>query len=254
MSGHRLGDRSDLLGPDRRRYLLYCLHLYSTPMKLADVAEQVLVWEREGEPGDYLRERLRLYNELYHEHLPVLRDAGLVAYDRPEDMVELGPRAAAFEPRLERHLSAELGDLLHAEHSAFEGPSPGPFPAGLYRALAAPERRRVLFYLLDRSEVSPARLAEVLAGPPADEEASVGPGARARTLEDLEEVHLPVLEAVGLVEYDEDAGTVSLSSLTEPVRRVIRSAARGSTDRATRREERSARSARDAPDEPSSRP
>ena len=111
------------LAPDRRRYLLYCLYLYSNRMTLADVAEQVLVWERGNGPEDYLRERLYVYNDLYHEHLPVLCEVGLVEYDQCEDVVSLGPAASEFEPALERHLSAELGDLLHAEHSTFERPA-----------------------------------------------------------------------------------------------------------------------------------
>lgn len=224
MSGHDTGEGEDPLAHDRRRYLLYCLHLYSGSMRLADVAEQVLVWEHETGPEDYLRERLYVYNDLYHEHLPVLREADLVAYDQREDAVGLGPAAAEVEPALERRLSAELGDLLHAEHSTFEGPSPGPFPAGLYRALAVPERRRALYYLLDRRGVPTGELADVLAGWRAAEEGVVGAEERARILDDLREVHLPLLGDTGLVEYDPDAGTVTLSSLDGSVREVIRSA------------------------------
>ena len=234
MSGHGNDEEEGPLAHARRRYLLYCLHLYSNPMRLADVAEQVLVWERDDEPEDYLRERLYTYNDLYHEHLPVLREAGLVEYDQREDVVRLGPAAAEFEPALERHLSAELGGLLHAEHSTFEGPSPGPFPAGLYRALAVPDRRRTLYYLLERSGVPVGELADVLAGWRSVEGWSVGPGTRARTLEDLREVHLPMLAEVGLVEYDTDAETVALSSLTGSVREVIRSAIPSGTPRPSR--------------------
>lgn len=230
MSEGRLGSASDPLAADRRRYFLYCLHLYSTPMTLADVAEQVLSWEHAGRPEDYLGERLRLYNDLYHEHLPVLVEAGLVDYDQGDDMVTLGPEAAAFEPRLERHLSTELGDLLHAEHGALEGLSSGPCPSGLYRALAAPERRRALRYLLDRSRVSLEDLADVVAGEAPDE-----PRERALLLAALRDTHLPVLESVGLVEFDSDVGTVTLAALTDPVRAVIRSAVPADTDRLGRR-------------------
>lgn len=209
---------------ERRRHLLYCLYLYSGPMELADIAEQVLIWGCENEPGDYLRERLYVYNDLYHEHLPILREAGLVEYDQCEDVVGPGPATAEFEPALERHLSAELGDLLHAERGTFEGPAPGPFPAGLYRALAVPERRRALYYLLDRTDVATGELADVLAGWRAIEKVTVGPEERARILDELREVHLPLLGDVGLVEYDPDGGTVALSSLTGSVREVIRAA------------------------------
>ena len=233
MSEHG-NDEEGPLAHARRRYLLYCLHLYSNPMRLADVAEQVLVWEHEDEPDDYLRERLYTYNDLYHEHLPVLREADLLEYDQREDVVRLGSAADEYEPALERHLSAELGDLLHAEHSAFEGPSPGPFPAGLYRALAVPERRRALNYLLDRSGVPTDELADVLVGWRAAEEGAVGAGERARILEGLRETHLPMLAEVGLVEYDTDTGTVELQSLTGSVREVIRSAVPSGAARPTR--------------------
>lgn len=225
MSEHRTGEGERPLAHDRRRHVLYCLYLYTSPMKLADVAEQVLVWEQGDDPGDDLRERLHTYNDLYHEHLPVLRRAGLVAYDQRDDMVGLGPAASEFEPVLERLLSEELGDLLHAERDTFDGPSPGPFPTGLYRALADPERRRVLYYLLDRSAVSVDELADVLAEwrRAADDEV-VDPEERAHIRADLRDVHLPLLERVGLVVQDTDAGTVRLSSLTEPMREVIRSA------------------------------
>lgn len=225
---------SDPLAHDRRRYLLYCLHLYSTPMKLADVAQQVLVWEREDEPADYLRGRLRVYNDLYHDHLPALCEAGIVEYDQEDDMVDLGPAAPGVEAELERHLSAELGDLLHAEGNAFERAPPGPFPAGLYRALAVPERRRTLYYLLDRPTSSVAELVDVLADWRAVEDGSVESAARTRTLEDLQEVHLPMLAEVGLVEYDTEARTVALSSLTGSVREVIRSAIRSGSPRRDR--------------------
>jgi cytochrome c oxidase subunit 2 len=46
-------------------------------MTLADVAEQVLVWERGGTPENSIRERLHTYNDLYHEHLPILREVDL---------------------------------------------------------------------------------------------------------------------------------------------------------------------------------
>lgn len=245
--GDSEGEREGPLGHDRRRRLLYCLHLYASPMKLADVAEQVLVWERENRPEDYLRERLYTYNDLYHEHLPVLREADLVEYDQRDDMVGLGPAAPEFEPVLERHLSAELGDLLHAEHSTFEEPSPGPFPVGLYRALAVPERRRALYYLLDRSRVSLDELADVLAGWRATDAGMVGPEERGRIRTVLERVHLPLLEDVGLVDYDPDAGTVALPPLTRSVRRVIGSAVPTGSERSLHTAGERTRDARDGP-------
>lgn len=231
MNGRDTGDREGPLSDDRRRYLLYCLYLYTPPMKLADIAEQVLVWETEEEPEDYLRERLYLYNDLYHEHLPVLREADLVEYDQREDAVDLGPAAAEFEPALERQLSAELGDLLHAEHSAFEEPPLGPFPEGLYDALADPDRRRTLYYLLERDRASLDELADVLAGWRTADDGAVGPEVRERIRTALERSHVPLLEEVGLVAHDAEGGAVRLLPLAESVREVVRSAVPSGSDR-----------------------
>jgi hypothetical protein len=38
---------AELLASDRRRYLLYCLYLYASPIRLPDIAYQVTVWEAE---------------------------------------------------------------------------------------------------------------------------------------------------------------------------------------------------------------
>ena len=117
-----------MLSEPRRRYVLYCLDRYSTPMELADVAELVLVWEHAGCPDDYLRERLYTYNDLYHEHLPVLCEADLVEYDQSEDVVSPGPAAAEVEPALERYRRSDLGDVpggtRNGHGDALAGPSP----------------------------------------------------------------------------------------------------------------------------------
>lgn len=121
MTDDRLEGRAALLTHPRRRYVLYCLDRYSTPVKLADVAEQVLVWERGDRPDDYFRERLQAYNDLYHEHLPALWEAGLVTYDQSDDMVGPGPDLEGVRRELARYLSAELDDVLDAERGAFGG-------------------------------------------------------------------------------------------------------------------------------------
>lgn len=230
MSERRLEAGEGPLVHLRQRYLLYCLYRYSTPLKLADVAEQVLVWEREGHPEDYLRERLHTYNDLYHQHLPVLREAGLVTYEQCDDTVRPGPALSEAESELEWYLASELGDLLSAEREAF-GDGVEPVPVRLYRALGVPERRHALHVLLDRPETPLAELAEALAGWQSARTGAVDPETRAQVLEDLRVVHLPALEEVGLVDYDAEAGTVVLSSLTDPVREVIRSAASADADR-----------------------
>jgi hypothetical protein len=108
-------DTEMLLGDRRRRYLLYCLHLYSNPLRLPDVAHQVTVWERPDSPGVCLERRLETYMSLYHDHLPVLTSVDLVRYEQGEDMVELGPAADRLTPLLESHLRSDREELRHAE-------------------------------------------------------------------------------------------------------------------------------------------
>ena len=108
-------DAESLLSNRRRRYLLYCLHMYANPLKLPDIAHQVTVWERSDSPELCLKTRLKTYMSLYHEHLPKLEGADLVRYEQDGDMVALGPAADRIVPSLERQLRRDIDDLLGAE-------------------------------------------------------------------------------------------------------------------------------------------
>jgi len=110
-------DAGGLLSDRRPRYLLYCLHMYSTPIRLPDIAHQVTVWERPDSPSVCLKARLETYMSLYHDHLPRLRDRDIVQYEQAEDMVELGPEADCLTPSLETLLRREIDHLLGAEGS-----------------------------------------------------------------------------------------------------------------------------------------
>lgn len=124
MSGPDSHDDAELLAHRDRRYLLYCLVLYTPPVPLAMIADQLAVWTHAPRPeAQYLRERLRIYNALYHDHLPVLCDADLVTYDQEDDMVDVGPAAERVEPVLSRALSAEIAELLRAEQRTFDADS-----------------------------------------------------------------------------------------------------------------------------------
>jgi len=110
-------DAESLLDDRRRRYLLYCLHLYANPLRLPDIAHQVTVWERPDSPGVCLKTRLKTYMSLYHDHIPKLTGADVVRYEQDEDVVELGPAADRITPSLETRLRRDIDDLLGAEGS-----------------------------------------------------------------------------------------------------------------------------------------
>jgi hypothetical protein len=109
------GDTAALLSNRRRRYLLYCLHLYANPLALPDIAHQVTVWERPDSQDICLKARLKTYMSLYHDHLPKLAGADVVRYEQDEDLVELGPDADRIRLSLETRLRRDIDDLLSAE-------------------------------------------------------------------------------------------------------------------------------------------
>jgi len=103
-----LDDRLSLLSSHYRRYLLYGLSQYTTPVSLAVLTDTVTEFEH-GTPAEQHRdERLKIYTALYHNHLPRLVDAGVVQYDQSEDMVDIGPNAPALVPLLEETMEHDL--------------------------------------------------------------------------------------------------------------------------------------------------
>lgn len=108
-------EANELLAHRYRRYLLYALYLYTPPIRLPDVADQITVWETGDPSEERLDERLRIYSSLYHDHIPLLADADVVDYDQAADEVDLGPRGDRFEALAFRELSDEVADLLDAE-------------------------------------------------------------------------------------------------------------------------------------------
>ncbi|WP_336337919.1 DUF7344 domain-containing protein [Haloarcula brevis] len=113
-----LDDRLSLLSSQYRRYLLYGLSKYTTPVSLAVLTDTVTEIEY-GTPADQYRdERLRIYTALYHNHVPRLVDAGVVRYDQADDAVDVGPNAPALAPLLELTVDYDLsanGDGLSRE-------------------------------------------------------------------------------------------------------------------------------------------
>lgn len=71
----------------RRRLVIRCVQAHET-LFLPDLAELVLERETGQDVADVSPERVRdVYFSLYHQHLPVLRDADVVWYEQPADRV-----------------------------------------------------------------------------------------------------------------------------------------------------------------------
>lgn len=113
----RHGTDESLLANRRCRYLLYCLYMYTTPMRLLGIADQLTVWELDDGDDDYLDHRLRLYTDLYHDHLPGLRNADLVTYEQTDDVVTLEPAAEEYRPLVERRFRSEVVEFIEAERA-----------------------------------------------------------------------------------------------------------------------------------------
>lgn len=87
----------DLLADFRRRtaYLTLCSH---GDLSLPDLADEVAVAERDDALPEIDADAvLRVYLSLYHNHVPKLAEAGLVAYDQEDDYVTLTEIGRALE-------------------------------------------------------------------------------------------------------------------------------------------------------------
>lgn len=88
---------SDGLADRRRREALSVLFAFSTPITLPTVADFVTELECGTPAEEYPEERLRIYMSLYHDHVPILEEAGLVVYTQEGDVIDLGERADEIE-------------------------------------------------------------------------------------------------------------------------------------------------------------
>jgi DNA-binding GntR family transcriptional regulator len=91
-----------------------------------------------------------------------------------------------------------------------------------YRALASLRRRRLLAYLIEQEESTVDELAGMLATREATANDDIATqNAHQRMETSLVHVHLPMLAAAGLVEYDSSEGSVVSRSLDERIRTLI---------------------------------
>lgn len=92
-----------------------------------------------------------------------------------------------------------------------------------YEAMAAVQRRRLLYYLLENGESTAEELASVLSGWEVTSGGTMYTGAERSAVHlRLLHNHLPRLADEGLIAYDPDTGSVELESVHPWVREIVR--------------------------------
>jgi hypothetical protein len=161
-------------------------------MDVRELATNVAAAETGRPLVDVSREAVReRWLELVHTHLPALASVGLLEYDEADGTVATTDHSALADPRLR--------EIVAADEAGFDAVLEG----------LADERRRIVLGVLEgRDEPIDRR---TLAREVADTESRVDstPDSVDEVVVSLHHLHLPKLDAVGLLEYDADAGTVA---------------------------------------------
>lgn len=105
-----IDERFALLSSRYRRYMLYSLFYFTTPVPLARIADKVAEMEHEASAEEVPDERLDIYMELYHHHLPRLVEADVVEHDQTDDTIELEANASRLATTLKRSMREEFPD------------------------------------------------------------------------------------------------------------------------------------------------
>ena len=80
-----------ILKNQRRRYVLEFLNEADEEVTLSEVAEQVSAWENDKDISQISsKERKRVYVGLYQCHLPKMDAMGIVSFNKPRGVIELG--------------------------------------------------------------------------------------------------------------------------------------------------------------------
>lgn len=84
----------ELLANHCRRYAVSCLNEHTSPMALADLANEVAVRENGNSTTEVSAEKVKdIYISLYQVHIPKLEEANVVRYSQEEDTVALSEEA-----------------------------------------------------------------------------------------------------------------------------------------------------------------
>jgi DNA-binding transcriptional ArsR family regulator len=98
LDAEQLESTLGVLASQRRLRALVALRQRGTRLSVSTLADEVAVREFDATIDELSSETLlRVYNSLYHVHLPKLRDAGVVEYDPDAGTVELADDADDVE-------------------------------------------------------------------------------------------------------------------------------------------------------------
>lgn len=97
----------NVLSNQRRRYALYCLYRYETPMALADLTDEIVRLETDAPPTAVPEIREQVYTHLYHRHLPKMAEVELVSFNMNENLANLGDAADEVKPYLQEIMDEE---------------------------------------------------------------------------------------------------------------------------------------------------
>ncbi|WP_211693276.1 DUF7344 domain-containing protein [Natronomonas halophila] len=83
-----------ILKNQRRRYVLKYLYEAEERVSLSEVAEQIAAWENDKDVRQISSsERKRVYVGLYQCHLPKMDGVGVISFNKPRGVIELGENA-----------------------------------------------------------------------------------------------------------------------------------------------------------------
>ncbi|AHG00895.1 hypothetical protein HALLA_11620 [Halostagnicola larsenii XH-48] len=189
-----------LASPVRRRLVAIVFDAPQSTQTASELAERLETADRTLQVGSLES----LLVDLHHRHLPMLSDAGLIAYDS-----ETKRATAAIETST---LEEGTLDAFEVEFTnGFEFPDRSAEETdALFKALADPRRRCILETLSDRSHaVTVESIAiELTSQSDAGTDRSIAPGDWRHVVGAITHADLPLLEDAGLIEYDPDANRV----------------------------------------------
>jgi hypothetical protein len=99
----------DVLQNQRRRYVLQYLKRFDEPVSLSDLATQVAAWEYQTPVEEVTNDqKKRVYTTLQQTHLEKMEEAGIVEYDRDENLITRTPHTEELTIYLEIVPSSEF--------------------------------------------------------------------------------------------------------------------------------------------------